>query len=351
MKKVLVVDDSVFVRRFLTGEVEKIDGLEVAGTARNGLEALKVIQEEQVDLITMDIEMPEMNGFQTLKKLNSQGIQIPVLVVSSVTPENSEPAARAMELGAVDVLPKPAQGSMGLGIEEISDELKEKLTALVARVPERKEVSEKVVEKKRKTLREKFRTVEPRLLIIGGSTGAPPFLHSIVSHLPSDFPLPVVIVQHMRKVFLEGLANNLQNDAELEVNLVRRARELKKGNIYLPGDNKHLLFRSGGEKAYVRLKDGEEVSGAKPSVDVAFQSARDTFKKDVIAVILTGMGKDGAEGMEKLYETGALCLGQDQESSAVYGMPREAAARGALDLQAPGDKIPGIITDWVSKSV
>ena len=350
MVKLLIVDDSFFVRKFFSDEAEKIPGVEVVATARNGVEALKVIEEKDVNLITLDLKMPEMDGLQTLEKMNEIGIDIPVIVVSSLTPENSEMVAKVLELGAVDVLSKLTEKGSGPGVTNIKDDFRNKIMAFVDKVPSQKEIPSKSSRKKKFSLRTKFENLTPELLIIGGSTGAPPILHSIISYLPDDLALPVVIIQHMQEYFLPGMAKNIGTKTEIPVQLVNSSHLIKGGNIYIPGKNKHLVFNSTDDEVYARLEAGEPVSGAIPSVDVAFQSAADVFKEKVIAVLLTGMGRDGAVGMEKLQRAGARCLGQDRESSVVYGMPGEAAARGAFDLQAPADQIPRIITDWISKT-
>jgi two-component system chemotaxis response regulator CheB len=350
MRKVLIVEDSLFMRQFLSTEVKKIDGLEVAGVARNGRDALRQLQEKEVDLITLDLKMPEMDGLQTLKKMNSMGNETPVLVVSSLTRKNAQMVAQVLELGAADVLPKPVEADKGRGTAEIKEEFLEKLKALAEEAPGRRKINKKIKKSRQILLKSKLNSIAPRLLVIGGSTGAPPILHSIVDRLPDDFHIPVVIVQHIQNFFLQGLADNLAEKTKLEVECINTPQKLEAGHIYIPGKNKHLLFRPGSDGVYVRLKGGEKVSGAKPSIDVTFQSALDIFQEDVISVLLTGMGRDGAESMEKLHNAGALCLGQDKESSVVYGMPGTAASLGALDLQVSASQIPDIICEWAKKT-
>ncbi len=351
MKSVLVVDDAYFVRRFFTEEIEKIEGLEVAGTARNGLGALEILAEETVDIITLDLDMPVMDGFKTLKKMNEQGIEIPVLVASALTSENAEATARVLELGAVDVLPKPSKNRIDSDVEEIKAEFRQKLSALTEVAPEPEEIESRIQDKKEKVLARKLASINPRLLVVGGSTGAPPLIHSIVEQLPGNFPLPVVIIQHIRQVFFEGFAKNLQRRSQLPVETVTAPCKLESGKIYLPGKREHLFLRSGEVSPRISFNGRANNYSTRPAVDATFQSAAALFGSEVIAVLLTGMGKDGAAGMERLYEAGALCLGQDRETSTVYGMPRAAAIRGALDRQAPAGQIPEIILSWVNKTL
>ncbi len=350
MKNILIVDDALFARRFLTGEVEKVDNLTVAATARNGVEAMKVLTEEKIDLVLLDLDMPVMDGFKTMEKMKEQGIEVPVLVVSALTVRESDTVVRVLEQGAVEVLPKPDKDMIGAETDKISEELHKKLAALVSELPEQDQVREQIQAKQEENRVEKFTTVSPRLLVIGGSTGAPSWIYEITSHLPADFSLPVVIIQHMREMFFESMGKILRRRSPLSVELVTAREKLEAGKIYLPSVRKQLRFQQHEESVYIQLRGEDKVSGVCPSVDVTFESAAEVFGADVISVLLTGMGKDGAAGMEMLSEAGALCLGQDQESSAVYGMPREAAARGALDLQAPGGEIPEIITDWVERT-
>lgn len=349
MKKLLIVDDSFFIRHFLSEETKKIKNVTVAATASNGVEALKILQNEDIDLISLDIKMPEMDGFETLKKMRQMGIEVPVLIVSSLTEENSVMAVKALELGAVDVLCKYSPDA-DHRVKEIGEDFREKISELAEIDFEKKQFKKESYEPDENKLKKKLASLKPELLIIGGSTGAPQILHFIVSSLPADLTVPVVIIQHMEVNFLKGFAKHLNEKTSLNVRFVTSSEELKPGNIYIPGKKAHALFRKRKNKKQIRLKSGEPVSGAVPSIDVSFENAAEVFGKNVIAVILTGMGQDGAAGIDKLHQAGALCLGQDKETSAVYGMPGQAAARGALDMQAAGDEIPAVICDWLEKT-
>jgi two-component system chemotaxis response regulator CheB len=360
MTNVLVVDDSFFVRRNLTDIIERDPNLVVIDSAKNGLEALEKLESNQVDVMTLDVEMPEMNGLETLDEMNRRGIDCPVIVVSSLTTRGAESTAEALEKGADDVIAKPSS-DVGVDLGEIERKLHRTLNAITRsqrssseRSDERS--SEHQVENpsddvNHESVRQKLEKVDPKVVVIGGSTGAPPVLRTIVETLPDDFPLPVAIVQHISEPFLSSLVTSLRDLTAMEVVQVEQSSRVEPGTIYLPSDEAHLNFRRSSNDVYIRSRAGEPTQGAMPSVDVLFEQALNEYGRDVIAVLLTGMGEDGARGMRALREEGALCLAQDEATSTVYGMPSAAQSLGGVDLEAPAERIPSIIREWTDKSL
>ncbi|MFB6355843.1 MAG: chemotaxis-specific protein-glutamate methyltransferase CheB [bacterium] len=357
-KRVLIVDDSFFVRKTFQDIIKKSPELEVAETAKDGREALEVLDENaSIDVVTLDIEMPRLDGLETLRELQNRGIDVPVLVVSSLTTKGAKQTNQAFRRGAADVIPKPSSNTSDLS--QIEEKLVETLHAVTSEhtrsrntrtsPPNSKETA--TTSQKEVTLASKLERIRPKIMLIGGSTGAPPVLRNIIGSLSRDFPIPVVVVQHISEPFLTGLCDGLGDLADLDVKQVERGTSLRDGTVYLPRDEKHVDFRSGSDSVYIRPEDGQPVSGAIPSVDKLFDNASEVFGSEIIAVLLTGMGEDGARGMKRLQKSGALCLGQDKESSTVWGMPGKAAELGALDRQAPAQQIPDIIKEWVRKSL
>lgn len=358
VKKVLVVDDSFFVRRVLKEMISDFDGFSVFETARNGKEALEVLdQNPDLDAMTLDVEMPEMDGLATLKTVRDRGNNIPVLMVSALTEDQAQVTSEALELGADDVIAKPSGSSVD-GMEDIEDELREKLFALT-RYDRRKQrksnedtqhQNSEENEYASKSLDEKLNVVEPKAVVIGGSTGAPNVISDIISYLPEKFPLPVLVVQHIAEPFLSTFASRLDSKSKLDVEQVNFSRPLEAGTVYLPADDQHLVVSGDPSSPRVKKDRGEAEYSAKPSVHVLFESARETFGRDVIAILLTGMGEDGAKATRRLHQAGALCMIQDEETSSVFGMPGKAAALGGFDLQVPDTRIPKILIDWTVSS-
>ena len=359
--EVLIVDDSFFARRVLGDMVEKMDRFVVGESVSSGAEALNILDRQIFDAVTLDVEMPEMDGLETLKRIKDREPDIPVLMVSSLTTENAEVTTHALEEGALDVIPKPSSGPSGT-LEEIEDELHMKLRAAVRGSSKR---TDKPNDRKNDNssspaasseeseweLAEKFEKNSPKALLIGGSTGAPPVLRSIVSSLSGSYPLPVVLIQHISEPFLSQLADNYSELTDLSIQQVVTSAPLESGTIYLPKDDAHLKIKQTDNTPILKSEEGSPVSGALPSIDVLFNSASRVLGKECIAVLLSGMGKDGAEGMNKIHDLGGLCLVQDEETSSVFGMPAEAHARGGVDLMAPSGRIPEIILDWTKKSL
>lgn len=347
MKSVLIVDDSFFVRRILGDLIKEYPGYVVADAVKDGQQALKVLREQSVDVMTLDLEMPSMDGLETLEAMKDDGIDVPVVVISAHVEGQADRGARALELGAAEMLDKPGGSGNGTpDIGKLKNELKDVLDALTEPVRSPSRTDDSLTR-----ILEEHPDRTPKALVIGGSTGAPKHLRHLLAELPASFPLPIAVVQHISEPFLKGLRNNLSNRSPLNLKEISRTTPLRAGEVYLPAREKHLVLRPGDGLGAVRLEDGEPVNSARPSVDVLFESAADLLGADVIAVLFTGMGEDGARGMKRIHDAGGLCLAQDRDSSTVYGMPAKAEELGAVDCQFDPDDLPEMLQTITKQQV
>lgn len=346
---VLIVDDSFFVRKTLGDLIESFDNFSVVGKASNGEEALKILSRESVDVMTLDVYMPDMNGLDTLQSMNRRDYDVPVLMLSRATTDESRETTRALSLGAADVLAKPS-GSEDETLKDLRGTLREHLVTLTKSADGDEISTEKtgIPGTTESSIEEKLDRIHPELFVLGGSTGALTVVRSILESLDSSFPLPVAIVQHIAEPFLAGLADNLSMLTSMETVAVTEATVAEPGKVYLLGcPDRHLTVRRGNDELLIRPYNDDPVNRSRPSVDVLFESAERALGKDVLAILLSGMGEDGARGMKKLHDSGALCVAQDQSSSVVHGMPSSALDRGAVDTLASDEELPELINEWI----
>jgi two-component system, chemotaxis family, protein-glutamate methylesterase/glutaminase len=341
--KTLVVDDTALYRRAISDALASMEGVEVLGTAGNGRIALARLEELHPDLMTLDIEMPELNGIEVLEAISSWKSKPGVIVLSSHTVKGSQLTMRALELGAFDFVTKP-EGIAAKGLEALRDSLCPAVASFtghhgarlrqLAASPGPKPRTPVVVE----TPSRQASARQKKLAVIGVSTGGPQALARLLPALPKDFPAPVLIVQHMPALFTQALAESLGRKCAIGVKEAEDGETAKPGVAYIAPGGKHLIARA-GNAGEVRLAITEEApeNHCRPSVDVLFRSVALQFPGQSVGVILTGMGNDGAQGIKMLKKSGAATLAQDEASSVVYGMPREAAATGALDEIVPLD--------------
>ncbi len=339
--KVLIVDDSAIVRRIFTQELSKHPDIEVIGSAPDPYVARDKIVHLQPDVVTLDIEMPRMDGISFLRKLMRYH-PLPTIVVSSLTPRNSEMALEALECGAVDVLAKPG-GSYSVG--DMSVQLVDKIRAAARARPQgpANNGGAKGLQKPSPLVNSALKRTTHKLIALGASTGGTEALRAVLTRMPSNCP-GIVVVQHMPPKFTTAFANRLNDLCQIEV------REAKDGDSVLPGlaliapGNYHMLLRRSGARYYVEVKSGPLVCHQRPSVDVLFCSVAQYAGANAVGVIMTGMGKDGAKGLLEMRNGGGRTIAQDEASCVVYGMPRAAVELGAVDLQLPLDSIaPAIL--------
>lgn len=332
MIKVLIVDDSPTVQDALHHILSSDKDIKVIGVVSSGQEALEFLQTQSPDVITMDIMMKGMNGFTATEKILARN-PIPIIIVSSCyNKDEVDLCYKAIEVGAVAILPKPIATydcSLESERELIRTVKAMSKVKVIKRTPMNKTVS---INKNDKIIK----TNPINLIVIGASTGGPPVLMTILSGLPSDFKVPIVIVQHISKGFLEGMITWLQQQCSLRLTLAKNTEKLLQGNVYFAPDGFHTGIDKDGR---IFLSDEPSEHGVKPSVSFLFRSILNNSKKDVMAILLTGMGKDGSWELSQMYNKGYITIAQDKESSVVFGMPGEALKLSKLTHVLPPDKI------------
>lgn len=342
--KVLIVDDSAVVRQMLTKQLSLDPGIEVVGTAIDPYVARDKIVELEPDVLTLDVEMPRMDGITFLRKL-MQHRPMPVVMVSSVTTEGSQQAMDAYEAGAVEVICKP-HGAYS--VDDLGVDLAQRVkAAAAANLRLRRPVAppEPVVPPPA------FEIVpDPnKLIAIGSSTGGTEALRNVLAGLPENTP-GIVIVQHMPRAFTGSFAQSLDKVSRLSVKEAQSGDTLAPGQVLLAPGDRHMLLKGCPGAYRVLLKDGPRVDGHRPSVNVLFKSVVKVAGANAVGVILTGMGDDGANGMKEMHDAGAFTIAQDQASCVVYGMPREAIARGGVDAVCALDHISSEIVRQFASS-
>ncbi len=344
--KVLMVDDSAVVRLILRKLLESSNEIEVIGHAKNGKEALELIPKLNPDVITLDIEMPVMDGLTTLKEIMKMPKPVPVIMVSSLTKDGAEVTLEALNNGAVDFVTKPSK-TISSELEKIKFDLIEKIKA--AAVTKLRKASRiistkpSISEKKEITTPTTITIPEQtkyKAVLIGISTGGPPALQVILPKFPKNFPIPIVVAQHMPPGFTKPMADRLNKICPLEVDEAKDGDILKKGKIYIGKAGCHIKIKKRGSFYYLHITEEPKDALYHPQVDIMFETAAETIGGNVIAVIMTGMGSDGTEGLKKLKAKNAFVIGQDKETSVIYGMPRSAFEAGVVDVVVPLEKIP-----------
>ncbi len=333
---VLIVDDSALVRQTLSDVLSSDPDIEVIGTASDPFVAAEKIRERMPDVITLDIEMPRMDGLTFLQKIMAQH-PIPVVICSSLAEEGAQSTLRALEYGAVDIITKPRMGSKHY-IEESRVTLCQVVKAAAgARVQARtrhtvqpKLTADSVLSRSTGAMIE---TTE-KIVAIGASTGGTEALKVFLEALPPDCA-GMVIVQHMPELFTRAFAKRLDGLCQISVKEAETNDTVLRGRALIAPGNHHLLLRRSGARYYVEIKEGPLVCRHRPSVDVLFRSAARYAGKNAVGVIMTGMGDDGANGLLEMKQAGAFTLAQDEESCVVFGMPNEAIKRNAVDRILP----------------
>lgn len=342
--KVLVVEDSAVAREFLVYVLGSDPEISVVGTAKNGEEAVTAAKHLKPDIITMDIHMPAMNGFEATRKI-METCPVPILIVSgSSSAEEVATTFRAIEAGALSVVPRP-RGMGHPGHEETIKELIQQVKLMaevkvVRRWPRqrKKSISSPVLLQPEAKLYETRQEI--KLIAIGSSTGGPLALQTILSRLPSDFPVPVLIVQHIAAGFLTGLVEWLSETSTLPLRIASNGELAQPGHAYFAPDDFHMRLQD--NHVLLLSKDPPE-NGMRPSVSHLFRSAAETFGARAAGILLTGMGKDGAAELKLMKEKGAMTVAQDEESAVVHGMPGEAIKLDGVTYVLSPDKIANML--------
>ena len=337
---VLIADDSAFMRAALTRMVESEPGFYVCATAQRGLEALEKIVSLKPDVVTLDVEMPGLNGLETLKRIVKE-CPVPVIMVSSLTQLGAETTLDALNIGAFDYLPKQ-NSFLSVDISKIRQELIAKIYAAVE--------SHKCRPMGRVTTTDVLPSLHsqkyanfpvPAIIVLGTSTGGPKALQEILPLLPADLPVAILVVQHMPKGFTKPLAVRLNNLCRIKVCEAEQDAAIHPGTVYIAPAGQHMTVqRNGASTLTIQLSTIPEKTTHIPSVDVTMLSVADAFQGLTMGIILTGMGTDGARGMKAIYQAGGLTVGQNEASCAVYGMPRACAELGVLHRVVTLEQIP-----------
>lgn len=333
--KVLIIDDSALIRKLLTEIVNSQPDMEAIGAAADPLIAREMIRELNPDVLTLDVEMPKMDGLDFLERLMRLR-PMPVVMVSTLTEKGSDITFRALELGAVDFIAKP-KIDIASGLKDYGDEIADKIRiAKSARI--KQHVSSSVTKSSTAdavlpSISNRVASTE-KLIIVGASTGGTEAIKDFLINLPPDCP-GILITQHMPEAFTKSFADRLNKLCRISVVEAQGGERVLPGHAFLAPGHSHLLLKRSGANYMTELNQGDLVSRHRPSVDVLFRSAANSAGKNAIGVILTGMAKDGAEGMLEMHNSGAYNLAQDEASCVVFGMPKEAIAAGGVDEVVP----------------
>lgn len=350
--KAIVVDDTIVYRKIVGDVLKEMPGVEVIGTANNGKIALSKIKAMKPDLITLDIEMPEVNGIQVLEELKGMDKPPLVIMLSTLTQKGSEMTIKALELGAFDFLPKPEDGKMADNMLKVKTAL-EPIIRLIKRrrggpveqtspaVPARPAAPAKPAAPKLTVPKTPLIRSKSEIIGIGISTGGPNALTRMIPMLPANFKAPILIVQHMPPMFTASLANSLNNKAALEVKEAADGDVVEPGRILIAPGGKQMKIVAGADGLTRRIKitDDPPENSCKPSVDYLFRSIAQYYVGRATGVIMTGMGSDGSKGLVEMKKNGSFIIAQDEASCTVYGMPKEPIESGLADVIAPLDRI------------
>jgi two-component system, chemotaxis family, protein-glutamate methylesterase/glutaminase len=346
--KVIIIDDSAFMRKSLTLMLESDKEIRVIGTARDGNDGIDKIRKLKPDIVTLDIEMPGMDGLTALKIIMEQ-MPVPVLMVSSLTTEGAYSTMQAFELGAVDFISKDL-ASLSTNIRNIKDELIDKIKQIVqsrlvqTRFRMRRLVQSSSVRKSQSKSEIRIISFESvaadlQAVVVGISTGGPEVLHNLIPRIPKQFPLGIAIVQHMPPHFTKSLADRLNTLSKVYVKEAEHGEIFEPGKVLIAPGGKQMTFCNDGPYVRTEISDEPLTALYRPSADIMMKSAAATFRGPLLGLIMTGMGKDGVEGLKSIKSKGGYVIAQDEESCIVYGMPQAALEEGVVDSMVPPEKI------------
>ncbi|WP_078434332.1 protein-glutamate methylesterase/protein-glutamine glutaminase [Metabacillus halosaccharovorans] len=353
---VLVVDDSAFMRKLISDFLSEHEQIQVVGTARNGADALTKIEELNPDVVTLDVEMPIMNGLEALKIIMKKCPR-PVIMLSSTTKDGAENTILSLQYGALDFIPKPS-GSISLDLHKVKEELKNKV--ILAKSANLKKLNNQLLQKTTSYSKIDSKNSQSpvsfdndrlgkSIVCIGTSTGGPRALQHVLTKLPSDLNAPIFIVQHMPQGFTQSLANRLHTISSIDVKEAVNGEVVKKGTAYIAPGGSHMKIVKSGSALTIKIDQSDIRNGHRPSVDVMFESVSELNNYRKIAVIMTGMGSDGSEGLKKMKSKGVVkAISESEETSVVYGMPKSAVATNLVDRVANVEEIAEVILHFLS---
>lgn len=344
--RVLVVDDSAFMRKMISDMLSSQSDIEVIDTARDGEAAILKTAALKPDVITLDVEMPKKNGLEALKEIKKISTA-QVIMLSSLTSEGSSITIEALHFGAFDFIQKPS-GAISLDIDKVKDDLIEKVRyskTYKIKLQNTKTQYTTKTEKIIKTSEYKITTDKIEAVVIGASTGGPRVLYDLITKLPYDLNIPVFVVQHMPAGFTKAFAERINKNTQLTVIEATDGDLIQPNKVYIAPGGYHMYVNRNN----IKLDLAPTIHGVRPAVDKLFFSAANSYNGRLLACILTGMGKDGAEGIKVIKNLGGYTIAQDEESSTVYGMPKAAFETGCIDIVLPESKIPQEITRAVKR--
>ncbi len=351
--RALVIDDTIVYRKIVGDVLKETPGVEVVGSANNGKIALSKINSLKPDLITLDIEMPEVNGIEVLQELKKLPNPPMVIMLSTLTQQGSEMTIKALELGAFDFIAKPDEGKMAENMQKVKDALSPIIDVLKRRKETTLKIRNKVIASKTKYIKPKAplqtRTVTQKKVIrskaevvgIGISTGGPNALTQMIPLLPANLKASVLIVQHMPPLFTASLANSLNNKSPLEVKEAENGDTIQPGRVLIAPGGKQMKIVAGadGITRKIKITDDPPENSCKPSADYLFRSIAQHYVGRSTGVIMTGMGSDGSKGLVQMKNNGSIIIAQNEETCTVYGMPKEPVESGIADLIVPLESI------------
>jgi len=352
--KVLVVDDSALMRKIISDMINSEEDMEVIDVARNGQDLMEKLQKQLPDVITLDVEMPQMDGITALKELKKKNMNIPVIMLSSVSQKGTEKTMECLEAGAFDFIPKPS-GAISLDINKVKDDLVEKIRVSYQRNDYKGKAnpvkSDSVVEKNvaaaplvsTVNVRKRF-TNKVEAVVIGASTGGPKALYTVITSLPETIGVPVFVVQHMPVGFTKAFADRLNSNSKIKVKEASDGDIIEKNTVYIAPGGYHMEVSN--EKK-IRLTTEPAIWGVRPAVDKLFFSATKVYGGKLVSAILTGMGRDGADGTVDVKKCGGFTISEDKTTCTIYGMPKAAFETGKVDLVLPIDTITSEIVKIV----
>lgn len=343
--QVIVIDDSAFMRRMISDILESDQRIKVIATCRNGEEGTQKIKLLSPDVVTLDVEMPIMDGITTLKKIMAEH-PLPVVMLSNVTKEGASKTFQAISFGAVDFIPKPS-GAISLDIDQIKTEIIAKVLA-ASRVKMEDSIHDTV--KETTGFHQINKKPYPTLVAIGTSTGGPRALQTVLTSLPEDYTAPILIVQHMPQGFTKSLADRLNTLVQIQVKEAVHGEIIQEKTAYIAPGNYHMKIRQAGTSFAIELTQEAPLHSHRPSVDVLFHSMAQLQDVNKLAVVLTGMGNDGAEGIKKIREidSQAIIIAEAEDTAVIYGMPKAAIQTGAVNLVVPLPQIGKTISKLIN---
>ena len=362
--RVLVVDDTAIYRKIVAEALQQTPGIEIVGTAAHGRMALTQIRQLRPDIVTLDVEMPVMDGLETLRQLKRLGMSVGVIMLSAQTAGSAQATVTALELGALDFVLKPSAGNLAENARKLRESLASRVISL-GRVQRIRQVLGGAVRHPASAPTTPGRVpagaagsgprpaprtlVPPRVVAIGISTGGPQTLQRLIPRLPADLSVPVLIVQHMPPVFTRSLAEDLDRRSVISVCEAAHEQPVLPGHVYIAPGGRQMRLAKEDDNLQIAITDDPRENSCRPSVDYLFRSVADVYGAHSLALIMTGMGNDGAAGCRLIRQCGGAVMAQDEPSCVVFGMPRQPIEEGLADLVGPPERLATEIVQLVRR--